>query len=135
MQAFLWTCIQNGSLVLDSDQSLIDHTQGHAQTHSLSPQIIPTHAEYVRVRLVGRGLGSSPGITGGFLSLSHTRLPCLRKGKDKERGVRGELRGCGGSEGDEGSESAISVGVPLGVWSSVGEAASASGGSQPGRQT
>lgn len=68
-----------------------------------------THAEYVRVRLVGSGLGSSPGC-GGFLSLSQTRLPSLRKGKDSCRGVRGEVRGSGGSASEEASGSDILAG-------------------------
>lgn len=58
------------------------------------------------MRLVGSGLGSSPGC-GGFLSLSQTRLPSLRKGKDSCSGVRGEVRGSGGSAGEEGSGSDI----------------------------
>lgn len=69
----------------------------------------PTHAEYVRVRLVGSGLGSSPGC-GGFLSLSQTRLPSLRKGKESCRGVRGEVSGSGGSAGEEASGSDILTG-------------------------
>ena len=68
-----------------------------------------THAEYVRVRLVGSGLGSSPGC-GGFRSLSQTRLPSLRKGKDSCRGVRGEVSGSGGSAGEEASGSDILAG-------------------------
>lgn len=66
----------------------------------------PTHAEYVRVRLVGSGLGSSPGC-GGFRSLSQTRLPSLRKGKESCRGVRGDVSGSGGSVGEEASGSDI----------------------------
>lgn len=63
----------------------------------------------MRVRLVGSGLGSSPGC-GGFLSLSQTRLPSLRKGKESCRGVRGEVSGSGGSAGDEASGSDILTG-------------------------
>lgn len=59
-----------------------------------------THAEYVRVRLVGSGLGSSPGFM-GLLSLSQTRLPSLKKGKESCRGVRGDVRGSRGSVGSE----------------------------------
>lgn len=70
------------------------------------PDVARTVAEYVRVRLVGRGLGNSPG-WGGFLSLSHTLLPSLRKGKDRTRGVRGDGSGMGMSAGEEGLESAI----------------------------
>ena len=77
--------------------------------------VCPTHAEYVRVRLVGSGLGSSPGC-GGFLSLSHTRLPSLRKGKESCRGVRGEVSGSGGSAGDEASGSDILTGDGMDFW-------------------
>lgn len=59
-----------------------------------------THAEYVRVRLVGSGLGSSPGC-GGFLSRSQSRLPSLRKGKESCRGARGDVSGSDGSAADE----------------------------------
>lgn len=65
------------------------------------------------MRLVGSGLGSSPGC-GGFLSLSQTRLPSLRKGKESCRGVRGEVRGSGGSAGEEASGSDILTGY--GLW-------------------
>lgn len=67
-----------------------------------------THAEYVRVRLVGSGLGSSPG-WGGFLSRSHTRLPSLRKGKESCRGVLGDVSGSDGSAAGEASGSDIST--------------------------
>lgn len=73
----------------------------------------PTYAEYVRVRLVGSGLGSSLG-WGGFLSLSHTWLPSRRKGKDSCRGVRGEASGSEeGSAAPEASESDIVKGIAL----------------------
>lgn len=67
------------------------------------------------MRLVGSGLGSSPGC-GGFLSLSHTRLPSLRKGKESCRGVRGEVSGSGGSAGDEASGSDILTGDGMDFW-------------------
>lgn len=68
-----------------------------------------THAEYVRVRLVGSGLGSSPG-WGGFLSRSHTRLPSLRKGKESCRGVLGDVSGSDGSAAGEASDFDILTG-------------------------
>lgn len=56
-----------------------------------------TYAEYVRVRLVGSGLGSSLGSACSPLS-SQTRLPSLRKGKDTVRGASGDRSGV--AEGD-----------------------------------
>lgn len=89
---------------------LVIITEGYKDEH----QVSPTHAEYVRVRLVGNGLGSSPGC-GGFLSLSQTRLPSLRKGKESCRGVRGEVSGSGASAGEEASGSDIFTGYRLQV--------------------
>lgn len=73
-----------------------------------------THAEYVRVRLVGSGLGSSPG-WGGFLSRSHTRLPSLRKGKESCSGVLGDVSGSDGSDGSAAGEASGSDILP-GHW-------------------
>lgn len=67
------------------------------------------------MRLVGSGLGSSPGC-GGFLSLSQTRLPSLRKGKESCRGVLGEVSGSEGSAGEEASGSDILAGYRLGLF-------------------
>lgn len=62
-----------------------------------------TYAEYVRVRLVGRGLGNSPGCSA---ALSQTRLPSRRNGKDSDSGAeRGDRRD--GSAGDDSSGSAM----------------------------
>lgn len=64
-----------------------------------------TYAEYVRVRLVGSGLGSSLGSGCSFPS-SHTRLPSLKKGKEREREELGERSGV--PEGDVNLGSAMS---------------------------
>lgn len=56
------------------------------------------------MRLVGSGLGRSRG-SGSSAPSFHTRLPSLRKGKDRVSEALGERRGerRGGSEGDVGS--------------------------------
>lgn len=80
---------------------------------------VRTHAEYVRVRLVGSGLGSSPGFM-GLLSLSQTRLPSLKKGKESCRGVRGDVRGSRGSVGSEEPASDILTRWRLGGYRGTG---------------
>lgn len=55
--------------------------------------------------MVGSGLGRSRGDCGSFPS-SQTRLPSLRKGKERVRGVFGERRRV--SEGDVRLGSAMS---------------------------
>lgn len=57
------------------------------------------------MRLVGSGLGRSRGRGGSFPS-SHTRLPSLRKGKERVREVFGERSRV--SEGDVRLGSAMS---------------------------
>lgn len=59
-----------------------------------------THAEYVLVRLVGRGLGRSRDVT---LLRSQTLLPSRWKGKVGQTGDLGEWSG-GTTGGDVGSE-------------------------------
>lgn len=59
----------------------------------------------MRVRLVGSGLGRSLGSGGSFPS-SHTRLPSLRKGKERVRDELGERSGV--PEGDVRLGSAMS---------------------------
>lgn len=57
------------------------------------------------MRLVGNGLGKSRG-SGGSLPSSHTRLPSLKKGKERVRELLGERRGV--PEGDVRLGSAMS---------------------------
>lgn len=56
--------------------------------------------------MVGSGLGRSRGSSGGSLLSSHTRLPSLRKGKERVREAVGERSGV--SVGDETPGSAMS---------------------------
>lgn len=60
-----------------------------------------THAEYVLVRLVGRGLGRSRGVIPP--PRSQILLPSLWKGKVGQTGDLGEWRG-GTTGGDVGSD-------------------------------
>lgn len=92
--------------------NLTVETQGEGEGYGVC-----THAEYVRVRLVGSGLGSSLGC-GGFLSLSQTRLPSLWKGKENCREVRGEGSGSGSGRSavEEASGSDIWTGRRAGLF-------------------
>jgi hypothetical protein len=72
-----------------------------------------THAEYVLVRLVGRGLGRSRG---EIPPRSQTLLPSLWKGKVGQTGDLGEWRG-GTTGGDVGSDVMVGpAGEPGGLW-------------------
>lgn len=68
-----------------------------------SGRVCLTYAEYVRVRLVGRGLGNSPGCSA---ARSQTRLPSRRNGNDSDSGPeRGDRRD--GFAADDSSGSAM----------------------------
>lgn len=73
-----------------------------------------THAEYVLVLLVGRGLGRSRGAMPP--PRSQIRLPSLWKGNVGQTGDLGEWRG-GTTGGDVGSDVMVGpAGEPGGLW-------------------